>query len=745
MSEHALRLAIQASMQEAKVRRHEYVTAEHILYALSFERLARRVLQGCGVDLDQLRKDLEEYFEEHVPTLAAGLDDDPKQTVGFRSVIERALLHVQSSSKAEIDSSDVLVAMYGEDEGYAQYFLARQGVSRLDMVDYVSHGGDAEEREGAAGDEEDEEGERGPRAKPLERFTVNLTEQAREGKLDPLIGRETELHRIMQVLCRRVKNNPILVGDPGVGKTAIVEGLAQRIAAGDVPEPLRDADIFSLDIGSLLAGTKFRGQFEERLKGALDELQKKPNPILFIDEIHLIVGAGSASGSSMDLSSMLKPVIQTGRLRTVGATTHEDYTRHLLRDRALIRRFQKIDIGEPTVEDTVRILAGLRERYESFHGVKFTDESLSSAASLAARYINERFLPDKAIDVVDEAGAHNRMRTPEERKSELGSPEIEDVVSRIAQIPDLNATQPEKDRLAALESALKRVVFGQDKAIDAVVNAIKLSRAGLGPPHQPVGSFLFVGPTGVGKTEVARQLARVMGVAFLRYDMSEYQEKHTVSRLIGAPPGYVGYDQGGLLTSAIRKTPHTVLLLDEIEKAHPDLFDILLQVMDHATLTDNNGRQADFRNVTLIMTSNAGAREMTQKAIGFERSAVDVGKGLKAVEKLFSPEFRNRLTDIVVFDKLSKLVMERIVDKFIDELQTQLTAQKVTISLEPAARAWLADKGYDELFGARPLSRLIQSSIRLPLANEILFGKLAGGGAVEVGVADGVLSFDYSR
>ena len=531
MSEQALRLAIQASIQEAKARHHEYVTAEHLLFSLSYERAARRVLQGCGVDLDMLRKDLEQYFEAHVPKLPAEQDDDPKQTVAFRRVLERAILHVQSSSKQAIDSTDVLVALYGEDDGYAQYFLMRQGVSRLDMLDYVSHGGDGSEEEHRLTDDDDEEGEgeERTRAKPLERFTVNLTEQARKGELDPLIGRESELHRIMQVLCRRTKNNPILVGDPGVGKTAIVEGLAQRIAAGEVPAPLKDADIYSLDIGSLLAGTKFRGQFEERLKGALDELQKKPNPILFIDEIHLIVGAGSASGSSMDLSSMLKPVIQTGRLRTVGATTHEDYTRHLLRDRALIRRFQKIDIGEPTIEDTVKILVGLKERYESFHEVSYTDEGLQSAATLASRYITERFLPDKAIDVVDEAGAQNRMRKDEERKKQLGAQDIEDVVSRIAQIPDLNATQPEKDRLAALEKELKRVVFGQDKAIDVVVNSIKLSRAGLGAPTQPVGSFLFVGPTGVGKTEVARQLARVMGVNFLRYDMSEYQDSGTAS------------------------------------------------------------------------------------------------------------------------------------------------------------------------------------------------------------------------
>jgi ATP-dependent Clp protease ATP-binding subunit ClpA len=744
MSEHSLRLAIQASIQEAKTRRHEYVTPEHLLYSLMFEQQAQEALVGCGVDLESLQRDLEEYFESQVPRLPAEKDDDPKQTLGFRRVLERAILHVQSSSKDKVDSTDVLVAMYGETESHARHFLMRQGVSRLDMVSFVSHG--SREPDGAGGSEaepaEEEGGER-TRTRPLKRVTVNLTELARGGSLEPLIGRETEMRRIMQVLCRRTKNNPILVGDPGVGKTAIVEGLAQKIAKGDVPEPLRGGEMFALDLGSLLAGTKFRGQFEERLKGALDELQKKPNPILFIDEIHLIVGAGSASGSSMDVSAMLKPVLQSGKLRCVGATTHEDYTRHLLRDRALIRRFQKIDVGEPTIDDTVSILRGLRERYESFHAVKIADEALESAASLSARYVNERFLPDKAIDVIDEAGAENRMRFEAERVSQLGPKEIEQVVSKIAQIPDLNAGATEREKLSKLEKGLQQVVFGQDRAIASVVDAIKLSRAGLGPATQPVGSFLFIGPTGVGKTEVAKQLARVLGVTFLRYDMSEYQEKHTVSRLIGAPPGYVGYDQGGLLTSAVRKTPHCVLLLDEIEKAHPDLFDILLQVMDHATLTDNNGRQADFRNVTLILTSNAGAREMGQKSIGFGQS-IDVGKGLKAVEKLFSPEFRNRLTDTVTFDKLAPEVMERIVGKFIDELGAQLQAQKVSLSLTGGATRWLAEHGYDEVFGARPLSRLIQRTIRMPLANEILFGKLASGGTVVVDELDGALSFQYA-
>jgi ATP-dependent Clp protease ATP-binding subunit ClpA len=745
MSEHSLRLAIQASIQEAGRRHHEYVTTEHLLYALIFEELAREVLAGSGADLEQLEKDLEEFLDTRVPTLPEGSGDDPKQTLGFRRVLERSILHVQTSSKARIDASDVLVSIWGEEESHARWFLERQGVSRLDMVSYISHGLSKSEGEREGEPEGEGEGEREgeERPKPLKRFTVDLTELARQGKLDPLIGREAELSRMLQVLCRRTKNNPILVGDPGVGKTAIVEGLAQRVVRGDVPEPLRGVPIYSLDLGSLLAGTKFRGQFEERFKGALEELRKKPGSILFIDEIHLIVGAGSASGSSMDVSSMLKPVLQSGELRCMGATTHEDYGRHLQRDRALIRRFQKIDVTEPSVEDTVKILDGLRERYESFHDVHFTPASLESAATLSARYVNERYLPDKAIDVIDEAGARNRMREQEQRRKDLGPSDIEEVVSKIAQIPDLNAGVSERERLGRLETEMKAVVFGQDRAIDAVINAIKLSRAGLGPPTQPVGSFLFVGPTGVGKTEVARQLARVLGVAFLRYDMSEYQEKHTVSRLIGAPPGYVGFDQGGLLTAAVRKTPHCVLLLDEIEKAHADLFDILLQVMDHATLTDNNGRAADFRNVTLIMTSNAGARDMARRGIGFS-GTIDAGKGLKEVERLFSPEFRNRLTETVSFDKLSPAVMERIVDKFVGELRGQLAAQKVTLSISEAAVRWLAVKGYDEVFGARPLARLIQSSVRQPLAHELLFGKLVEGGTASVDERGGELVFEYA-
>ena len=744
MSQQTLRFAIESAIREAESRRHEYVTVEHMLYALLFEPVARDVLVNCGADLDELQSDLEQYFEEHVPKYPEGSEEEPKQTLGFRRVLENAILHVQSSSKERIDGSDVLVQIRQEEDSHAVYLLDKQGVTRMDMLEYISHGvGKGEEEGEEEGADDDDEADRKARRKPLKKFTVNLTQMARDGRLDPLIGREPELTRIMQVLCRRTKNNPVLVGDAGVGKTAIVEGLAQKIVAGEVPEILRESEIFSLDLGSLLAGTKFRGQFEERMKAALDELTKKQNAILFIDEIHMIVGAGAASGSSMDVSNMLKPVLQSGQLRCIGATTHEDFRSHLERDRALIRRFQKIDIPESSVEETIEILRGLRGRYEEHHRVKYADEAIEGAAKLSSRYIGERFLPDKAIDVIDEAGAANHLRKAEERKELLSGDDVEQVVSRIARIPDLSAKKGERERLAVLEAELKKVVFGQDPAIDAVTNAIKLSRAGLGHPEQPVGSFLFTGPTGVGKTEVARQLSAVLGVGFLRYDMSEYMEKHTVSRLIGAPPGYVGFDQGGLLTSAIRKTPHCVLLLDEIEKAHADLFDILLQVMDHASLTDNNGRQADFRNVILIMTSNAGARDMAQKSVGFNRST-DVSKSLKEVERLFSPEFRNRLTEIVTFNKLAPDVMGRIVDKFMGQLESQLQPKNVTISLTDAARRWLATKGYDEVFGARPLGRLIQKTVRQPIAEQMLFGELEHGGNVIIDERGGELAFDFA-
>jgi len=744
MGQRELKFAIEAAIRDAHGRNHEYVTVEHLLFALLFDEEARSIILHCGGDVAALIEELSQHLEAKVPRLPPDKSDYPVQSLGFQRVLERAILQVRSSGRGEIGVSDVLVAIYHEPESEAVHLLEKQGITRLDMLQYISHGA-----AGAPAPEGDTEpaGDTGPEEPPgrgaaLTQFTVHMNERARAGKMDPLVGRESELERIMQILCRRNKNNPILVGDAGVGKTAIVEGFVQRVVAGDVPDLLAGSDVFLLDLGSLLAGTKFRGQFEERMKASLNELKRKEKPILFIDEIHMIVGAGAASGSSMDVSNLLKPALQAGELRCIGATTHEDFRRNLERDRALIRRFQKVEITEPSVEDTTRILQGVRDRYEAFHGTRFTDDALAGAAELAARYVSERYLPDKAIDVVDEAGARNRMLPAEQRVEAIEKAQIEEVVSRMAHIPDLNAKQGERERLATLEAELKKAVFGQDPAVEAVANAVKLSRAGLGHPEQPVGAFLFVGPTGVGKTEVARQLARVLGVGFLRYDMSEYMEKHTVSRLIGAPPGYVGYDQGGLLTEAIRKSPHSVLLLDEIEKAHMDLFDILLQVMDHATLTDNNGRQADFHNVILVMTSNAGAREMGRRTPGFGRSA-DLSSGLREVERLFSPEFRNRLTEIVSFQRLSHPTMLRIVDKFIDQLRAQLLARNVTVSLTPPAQEALAREGYDEIYGARPLSRLIQRKIRQPLAEELLFGKLTGGGRVRIGWKNGKHTFRF--
>ncbi|MCP4602891.1 MAG: ATP-dependent Clp protease ATP-binding subunit ClpA [Proteobacteria bacterium] len=744
MSQQGIQFTIQAAIRQAYSRQHEYVTVEHLLYALLFDKSAAKIIHQCGGDLEAMKSELDAYLNSEVPIIEQEESSkDPKQTIGFQRVLERAVIQVHVSDRAEIDSSDVLVAVFGESESYAVYMLKKHGITRLTTLEYISHGISKLDGDDTGHVYEDDNGtaER-PVNKPLEKFAVDLTELARQEKLDPLIGRQNEMERIMQVLCRRTRNNPVLIGDSGVGKTAIVNGLAQRISSAQVPEPLRDTEIFMLDLGSLLAGTKFRGQFEERMKACLNELKNKERPILFIDEIHMIVGAGAASGTAMDVSNMLKPALQTGLLRCIGATTHEDFRRSLESDKALVRRFQKIDIPESSVDDTVKILGGLKSHYEQFHNVSYTEDALKSATELSARYVSERFLPDKAIDVIDEAGARNQMLETEVRKDTLDKPEIEEVVSRIARIPDLNAGESERERLTALEHEMKKVVFGQDQAIDVVVNAIKLSRAGLGHPDQPVGAFLFVGPTGVGKTEVARQLSQIMNVGFQRFDMSEYMEKHTVSRLIGAPPGYIGYDQGGLLTEAIRKTPHCVLLLDEIEKAHRDLFDILLQVMDHAALTDNNGRKADFHNVTLIMTSNAGSREMSQKSIGFEQS-VDISKGSKEIERLFSPEFRNRLTETVTFSTLSQDIIEKIVQKFIRELNAQLKERNVSLELSDKTVTWLATKGFDEVFGARPLSRLIQKEIRQPLAEEMLFKKLTDGGVAKVDVKEDKLVFEF--
>ncbi|MBH23972.1 MAG: ATP-dependent Clp protease ATP-binding subunit ClpA [Myxococcales bacterium] len=751
MSQRELELALQAAIREAEVRRHEFVTLEHLLYALLHERVASDVIRRCGGDIDALRSELDDLLDNEIEALPEGVSQDPMQTLGFQRVLQRAIMHVQTSGNAEVNGGNVLVAMFREEDSHAIYLLRKQGISRLDVVNYISHGVSKVDDEDDEDDEEayELEGEDGldvDRAakSPLKSFMVNLTKLAEEGKIDPLIGREHEVERVIQILCRRRKNNPMLIGEPGVGKTAIVEGIARKIVNDEVPAVLAGTEIYSLDMGSLLAGTKFRGQFEERLKASLKALKKKENAILFIDEIHMIVGAGATAGGSMDASNLLKPALQSGELRCIGATTHEDYRRNLERDKALARRFQKIDVNPPSVEDTIAILKGLQGHYEEFHDVTYTEEALVTAAELADRFIRERYLPDKAIDVIDEAGARNRMLTADDRLDTLDAPHIEEVISKIARMPDIKAGVSERDRLSVLESEMKERVFGQDKAITSVVSAIKLSRAGLGRPQQPVGSFLFAGPTGVGKTEVAKQLADVLGVAFIRFDMSEYMEKHTVSRLIGAPPGYVGYDQGGLLTESIRKTPHCVLLLDEIEKAHPDLFDILLQVMDRATLTDNNGREADFRNVILIMTSNAGAREMTQNLVGFGKG-VDVSMGSKALEKMFRPEFRNRLTETVLFDPLQPVVMEMIVDKFVGELGSQLAERDTTIELTDASRAWLAREGYDEIFGARPLARLIQTAIRQPLAEELLFGQLEHGGHVIADYKEGDdgLSFSF--
>lgn len=770
MSQRSLQFAIESAFYEAIARKHQYVTVEHLLFALLFEPVARDALAGCGADVDDLRDNLEEFFQQYVPTYPEGHDDKPQQSLGFRRVLERALIHIQSAEKPSLDGGDVLVAIFGETDCHARWFVEQQGISRLDLVQYLSHGpdddADASNFNGNTGDDTDAESddtddngestaERSQRTyasatrtktstkrKALEQFCANLTGLARDGALDPLVGRHAELERMMQVLCRRRKNNPVLVGNSGVGKTAIVEGFAQLIAEGNVPDILADAELYALDLGSLLAGTKFRGQFEERFKQTIKELQNKKNPILFIDEMHMIMGAGSASGSSMDVSNLLKPVLQQGTIRCVGATTYEDYRQSIERDRALVRRIHKVNIDAPSVSDTVEILRGIKAKYEQYHEVTYDDDAIEAAATLADRYITERFLPDKAIDVIDQAGAANRMLSPELRHHVIDKHAVEQVVAKLARIPDLHATTSEKERLRGLRSALSSTVFGQDNAIDVLVNAIQLSRAGLGAPGQPVGSFLFVGPTGVGKTEVARQLARALGIALHRFDMSEYMEKHAVSRLIGAPPGYVGFEQAGLLTNAIRKTPHAVLLLDEIEKAHIDLFNILLQVMDHATLTDNNGAEADFSNVILIMTSNAGARDIARKQVGFERS-LDTSAPQKEIERLFSPEFRNRLTQIVTFNSLPPSVMLQVVEKFLAQLNDQLAQKHVRVEVCDDAKDWLARHGHDERLGARPLARVIQSSVRQPLAEQILFGTLQNGGVAKVGVDNDKLTFHY--
>ena len=736
---------LSAALKEAKSRRHEYVCLEHLLYALLQDKDASGAIINCAGDIDRLRKGLEEFFQTHLEALPGGSDHQPQQTLSFHRVLQRAVIHAQSAEKKEINGGNLLIAMFREPDSYAVYLLQEQGITRFDLVNYISHGISkiATSEEWPQSEEEQTEEEKPTRrVKPLEAFAVNLVAKAQQGNIDPLIGRDDEIERTIHVLCRRRKNNPIYVGDPGVGKTALAEGLALKIHQGEVPDALKDAVIYALDMGALLAGTKFRGDFEQRLKGVLAGLKKRANSILFIDEIHTIVGAGATSGGSMDASNILKPALASGELKCIGSTTYHDYKSYFERDRALARRFQKIEIPEPSQEEAYKILEGLKPHYEKHHGVHYSAGAIRAAVELSAKHINDRKLPDKAIDVIDEVGAAVKIQPPDKRKKSISAKDIEKIVAKIAKIPPRSVSSSDKEQLQNLERDLKLTVFGQDAAIDTLTSTIKLSRSGLGHPEKPIGCFLFSGPTGVGKTEVAKQLAHIMGIEFIRFDMSEYMEKHTVSRLIGAPPGYVGFDQGGLLTDAINRNPYAVLLLDEIEKAHPDLFNILLQVMDHAALTDNNGKKADFRNIILIMTTNAGAREMSGAPLGFGARS-NAGKGKEAIEKMFSPEFRNRLDAMIAFNSLSMEIIERVVDKFIIELDHQLNEKKVFLQLTVKARRWLAEKGYDPSFGARPMARLIQNEIKRVLADEILFGRLQNGGKVEVDENEGKLAFTY--
>ena len=719
---------LSAALNEAIRRDHGYVTLEHLLFSLLNDRTAKDVIYHCGGDIPTLKKELEQFFAEHHERLKGNQGRNktelPEQTVMFERVLQYTLLHAEASEAKEVNSGHILASMFHAERSHAVYLLKKQGIKRLEVLSYISHGISkiSDGSEPVSGNESTEgpEDESQPSRDPLKSFTVNLVERAAAGQIDPLIGRAAELLRTIQILCRRRKNNPIFVGEPGVGKTAIAEGLALKIHLGEVPEVLKSAQIYALDMSAVLAGTKYRGEFEQRFKGVLAALKKIPESVLFIDEIHTIVGAGAVSGGSMDASNILKPALASGELRCIGSTTYREYKAAFDRDRALARRFQKIEVGEPTVEETVEILSGLKSYYEEFHGIRYGSKALRVAAELSAKYMHDRFLPDKAIDVMDEAGAAMKLLSATERPTKVRPEEIEIVVARMAKIPPKTVVSSEKERLGDLKNKLQSVIFGQDHAIDQVVSAIKLSRSGLGHPEKPVGSFLFSGPTGVGKTELAKQLAVVLGVEFIRFDMSEYAESHTVSRLIGAPPGYVGFDQGGLLTDAITKTPYAVLVLDEIEKAHPNLFNILLQVMDHAQLTDNNGKKADFRNVILIMTTNAGAREMSEGGIGFQKEA-GKGQGRGAIERTFSPEFRNRLDAWIAFKPLGVEVIERIVDKFIAEVNVQLTEKKVVVKLSSEARMWLAKRGFDRLYGARPMARLIQSKIKEPLAEALLF------------------------
>ena len=730
--------------QEASIKRHEFVTVEHLLLALLGNEQAISVLINVGADVEALRAEVEKYIEDTTPTLDAGDDERGTQTtLGFQRVVSRALFHVQSSGRKEVTGANVLVAIFSEQESQAVYLLKSQGVSRIDVVNYISHGiskieDDSDGEENSEPGEADEGAEE-QRSSALDSFATNLNEEAKAGRIDPLVGRDEEVERAIQILCRRRKNNPLLVGESGVGKTAIAEGLAKRIVDAEVPEVVAESTIYALDLGALVAGTKYRGDFEKRFKAVLGELKKQEGSILFIDEIHTIIGAGAASGGVMDASNLLKPLLTSGQIRCMGSTTYQEFRGIFDKDRALSRRFQKIDVIEPDVDDTYRILKGLKSRFEDHYNLRYTDKALRTASELAARYINDRFMPDKAIDVIDEAGAAQQLQPPSRRKKSIGVTDVEQVVAKIARIPSSQVTASDKASLRDLDANLKMAVFGQNEAIEQLATAIKLSRAGLKSGEKPIGSFLFAGPTGVGKTEVCKQLAHTMGVELLRYDMSEYMERHTVSRLIGAPPGYVGFDQGGLLTEAVTKHPHSIVLLDEIEKAHPEVFNLLLQVMDHGTLTDNNGRKADFRNVVLVMTTNAGAQEMNRASIGFSEQDNSTD-GMEVIKRMFTPEFRNRLDAIVQFSALSIEVVKTVVDKFLTELQAQLDEKRVTLEVDDAARDWLAREGYDEKMGARPMQRLIQEKIKRQLAEDLLFGELSsGGGVVRVTVEKGEL------
>ncbi|TAJ27018.1 ATP-dependent Clp protease ATP-binding subunit ClpA [Bosea sp. (in: a-proteobacteria)] len=746
----SLEQALHRALALANERRHEYATLEHLLLALVDDQDAAAVMRACSVDLDLLRRNLVDYVDAELTNLVTDGRDDSKPTAGFQRVIQRAVIHVQSSGREEVTGANVLVAMFAERESHAAYFLQEQDMTRYDAVNYISHGiakrpgaGDARPVRGAEEEGEPQRSEQRSEQAPgddkdkkkkesaLEAYCVNLNRKAKDGRIDPLIGREAEVQRTIQILCRRQKNNPLLVGDPGVGKTAIAEGLALKILRGEVPEVLQDATVFSLDMGTLLAGTRYRGDFEERLKQVMKEIEQHPKAIMFIDEIHTVIGAGATSGGAMDASNLLKPALASGGLRCIGSTTYKEYRQYFEKDRALVRRFQKIDVNEPSIPDTIEILKGLKPYFEEFHKLRYTNDAIKAAVELSARYIHDRKLPDKAIDVIDETGASQMLLPEGKRKKTIGVKEVEVAISTMARIPAKTVSKDDAEVLRNLETTLKRTVYGQEKAIEALSSAIKLARAGLRDGEKPIGSYLFAGPTGVGKTEVARQLATSLGVELIRFDMSEYMERHTVSRLIGAPPGYVGFDQGGLLTDQIDQHPHSVLLLDEIEKAHPDLFNILLQVMDHGKLTDNNGKQVDFRNVILIMTTNAGAADLARSAYGFTRAKRE-GDDTEAINKLFAPEFRNRLDSVISFGHLPKTVVARVVDKFVLQLEAQLADRNVTIELTDEARDWLVENGYDEAMGARPMARLIQQTIKTPLADEVLFGRLKNGGAVKV-------------